>query len=615
MVYHCGMRRHLGWMAATALWAGASLPAQTLNNQALNGKYFFRHVSLGTDGLGNISDPRSLIGSLTFDGNGHYNFNAQQLVGAANASNVTGSGAYSVDPAGIVAMDSPLAGGLRLNARVGPEALVGSTTAGSANAYDMLVAIPAPASAPAMPGLSYWVASLEFPGGVGRTARNSFYNLSFAALGRLLDFQAVGHATNIAAGQPVTQAVLGPTYSIGADGSGSVVFGPSLGTALLSGVRTFFVSKSGNVILGGSAGLHDMLIGVKAPTTSNNATFTGNYWGAGLRFNPAGQPPDVSGYVGSMAARGQGSVTWSRRIHRLGSDSYDFTGVNAYSLGSNGSGITELSQIGIGLGGTAVVSSAISTLDTGAYEIYFGGQMASLTGAGVFLNPQGVTSAASFFPPGTPVSPGEFIALFGTGMAAGDQTASPPYPPSLNGVSVSINGQPAPMQFVSANRINCLVPYEMQGSTATIVVRSGDADSNPVTVPVAATTPSVFSLNQSGSGLGAVLHLDGSPVTASRPAAGNEAVSIYLTGMGVVDPPVPDGTAGGANPFSNSLSRPTVLIGGAKATLLYSGLAPGFPGLYQINIQLPGILPGSGTLPLAIQTENAVHDQVDIAVK
>ncbi len=615
MVYDCGMRLILGWLAAAALLACASISAQTLDNQVLNGKYFFRHLSIGTDASGNITDPRSLIGSMTFDGNGHYTYNAQQLQGAANGSTATGSGTYSVDAAGVVSLDNPMRPGVSVSARVGPEALVGSTTEAADNIFDMLVAIPAPASAPVMPGSSFWVASLEFPGGIGRTARNSFYNLSFAALGRLLDFYALGHATNIATGLPVTQPVIGATYSITADGSGSVVFGPSLGTVLLSGVRTFYISKSGNVILGGSAGLHDILVGVRAPTTANNASFNGNFWAAGLRFNPSNQPPQVSGYVGSMAARGQGGVTWSRRVHSLGFNSYDFTGVNAYALSSNGSGVTELTQIGIGLGGTAVVSSAISQMDPGTYEIYFGVQTASLTGPGVFLNPQGVTSAASFFPPGTPVAPGEFIALFGSGMAKSEETSGPPYPSTLNGVTVRINGKPAPMQFVSAERINCLVPYDLQGTTATIVVENEGGASNSAVVPVAATTPSVFSLNQTGSGLGAVLHLDGSPVTLSHPAAGGEAVSIYLTGMGAVDPPVPDGTAGGSNPFSSTVARPTVLIGGAKATLLYSGLAPGFPGLYQINVQLPAIAASSGTLPLVIQTANAVHDQVDIAVK
>ena len=50
------------------------LSAQVLNNQSLSGKYYFRHLSLGTDGVnpGNFTDPRTLLGTITFDGSGHY---------------------------------------------------------------------------------------------------------------------------------------------------------------------------------------------------------------------------------------------------------------------------------------------------------------------------------------------------------------------------------------------------------------------------------------------------------------------------------------------------------------------------------------------------------------
>jgi uncharacterized protein (TIGR03437 family) len=84
--------------------------------------------------------------------------------------------------------------------------------------------------------------------------------------------------------------------------------------------------------------------------------------------------------------------------------------------------------------------------------------------------------------------------------------------------------------------------------------------------------------------------------------------------LGAVDPPVQDGTAGGGNPTSNATAPVTVLIGGKPGTVSFSGLAPGYPGLYQINVQVPPIPPGITTLPLAIETPNAYHDQADIPV-
>jgi uncharacterized protein (TIGR03437 family) len=271
--------------------------------------------------------------------------------------------------------------------------------------------------------------------------------------------------------------------------------------------------------------------------------------------------------------------------------------------------------VALGAGGAAFVGSSISPNDAAAYEIYLGVQMAPLSGPGIFLNPQGVVNAASSAPTGNPISPGQFITLYGTGLAQGPQAATAPFPPTLNGVTVLINDKPAALRYVSGTQINALVPYATVGTTATMVVQNGAGKSNTVTVPTAPTSPGVFTQDQSGSGFGAIQHSDFSPVNAAHPAVGGEIVLLYLTGMGMVNPPVQDGTAGGANPVSIAAATGSVLVGGKPGTVTYSGLAPGYPGLYQINVQLPPIPPGVSTLPLAIQTPNAYHDQADIPVQ
>ncbi len=165
------------WIALAALPIGA----QTLNNQSLNGKYYFRHLSLATDGAGGLTDARSLFGTITFNGAGRFSFSGQQVSGGNAAVSQTGSGAYSVDPAGFVSIDNPLRAGVTVNARLGQEALVGSSTESNDNAYDLLVAIPAPSSAAILTG-PYWTATLEFPGGLAANARNTIFSL--AAAGR-----------------------------------------------------------------------------------------------------------------------------------------------------------------------------------------------------------------------------------------------------------------------------------------------------------------------------------------------------------------------------------------------------------------------------------------------
>src|SRR5580700_10987785 len=109
------MRLRTGWLCG--LLAASALGAQTLTNQSLNGKFFFRQISIGTDTNGNSTDPRSLIGTITFDGAGHLTWAGQQVVGLGSgpATSQTGSGVFTVDPAGFVSLDSPLRTGAKVN--------------------------------------------------------------------------------------------------------------------------------------------------------------------------------------------------------------------------------------------------------------------------------------------------------------------------------------------------------------------------------------------------------------------------------------------------------------------------------------------------------------------
>lgn len=597
-------------MAICLCAAGAA--AQTMDNKSLTGKYFFRQVSLGASSKGAIVDPRSILGTMTFDGAGHYSFTGTEVQGSGTPASQSGSGTYAVDPAGFVTMDNPLRTGDKVNGRVGPEALVGSSTEATDGSFDMLVAIPAPVNGNSRLSGLYWAVTLEFPGGSAATARNTFFGMTVGTLGQIAGFSVSGHAANILEGVVQVQSVAGATAAMASDGTGSVTFGAPDNTALLSGQRTLYESADGNVILGGSPGSHDILIGVLAAANTTNATWTGSYWGAGLRYDLV--DADVESFAGAANSVGTGTLAWSKRLKTLGAGTLDFTGANQIALGTDGSGTVDLDSAGLGVGAKAFVASDLS--EQNAYDISFGVAAPALSGSGVFLNPQKVTNGASFAPAGNPIAPGEFISLFGTGLAKTSGSAAPPYPGSFNGITVLINGKAAPLYYVSATQINCLVPYATAGATATIVVQNNGASSNTVTVPVAATAPGIFSTDQSGSGFGAVLHADYSLVTASKPAVPGETVAIYLTGMGAVSPAVADGTAGKASPLSYTNASPlTVYVGGQTATVAFSGLAPGYPGLYQLNITLPSSFDSPGSLPLAVESPNAFHDQILIPVQ
>src|ERR1035438_7737766 len=603
------------WVMLAGLLTALSGPAQTLSNQSLSGKYYFRHLSLGTDGVnpGNLPDPRTLMGTITFDGTGHYSYIGQQLMGITAAVSQTGSGACSLDPGGFVSLDSPLRPGAKINARFAAEAVIGSSTESTDNTYDLFVAIPAPSGGAIFTG-PYNFMSLEFPGGATANMRCTQFPLSQLALGNLQPFSIYGHAAGISLGRPLTQQIAGATYTMGADGLGSISVGAANNAQLLSGARTLYLSASGNILLGGSsaAGGHDIVMGVKGVSGATNATWNaaGPFWGAGLRVDSSA----VAGYSGALSARGQGKLTWSKRFKALGAGAFDYTGVNSYTLGADGTGTVDLTQVSLGAAGKAFIGAAINPADAGAYEIYCGVQAPALSGTGVFLNPLGVVNAASSAPAGNPISPGQFVTLYGTGLAKSTLTAAPPYPASLNGVSVLINNKPAPLYYVSSGQLNVLVPYATTGPTAAIVVQNSGVNSNTVTVPVAATSPGIYTLDQSGSGGGAILHADYSIVNAAKPAIGGEMVLVYLTGLGTLTPAVADGTAGTGSALHTADADMVVYVGGQQATIVFKGLAPGFPGLYQLNVTLPQFLKASGNLPLAIQTLNAYHDQVDIPI-
>jgi uncharacterized protein (TIGR03437 family) len=601
------------------------MSAQTFNNQALNGKYYFRHLMFTTDTSANITDIRSLSGAITFDGLGNFAYNGQQNVGANPARPLNGSGTYSVSPAAIVSLSNPQGTSLAINARYGSAGvnegmIIGSTTETSGNTFDLFIAIQAPNTAASNTSLngSYYVTMLGFPDGAGDTARDALFNLVSAGSGIFADIPVSGHAANISNGAPINQVISGATYLVAADGSGSatfpVAFGNTAASQLFSGNEQIYISANGNVILGGSKdlGVHDVMVGFKA---AKGAGWNDKFWHTGLRFETAGV---ADNYIGSLFSNNNGTVTFTRRFHQLqgtGAIAYDFTGANPYTLQSDGLGTAELTSVALGVNGNAFVGTAEDPNDVTGYELYLGIRMPSLSGIGVFLNPQGVVNGASFAPAGDSIAPGEFITLFGSNLAPNTQTSTPPYPPSLGGVSVLINGRQAPIYLISAGQINALVPYATSGSTASITINNNGTASNTVNVPVAATAPGVFSLDRNGIGPGAILHADFSLVNTGHPAKTGETVLVFLTGLGTVNPPVADGTAGGSTPPSKAAAV-NVLIGGVTATVSFAGLAPGFPGLYQINVIVPTDLVVTATtpFPLAIQTSESFNDQVDLIV-
>ena len=155
--------------------------------------------------------------------------------------------------------------------------------------------------------------------------------------------------------------------------------------------------------------------------------------------------------------------------------------------------------------------------------------------------------------------------------------------------------------------------YALAGQTsATIQVTVGGQTSTARTIFLDALAPGIFTLTQDGRGAAAVLHEDGvTPVTAQNPARPNEVVVLFATGLGAVSPLLATGAPSTGN---RTLSPATVLIDGIPATVEFSGTAPGFVGLNQVNVRIPPGTRSAPDVPVVLSIGGKQSNPVAIAV-
>jgi uncharacterized protein (TIGR03437 family) len=198
------------------------------------------------------------------------------------------------------------------------------------------------------------------------------------------------------------------------------------------------------------------------------------------------------------------------------------------------------------------------------------------------------------------IAPGSLISIYGVNLAAGtDSAAGVPLPNRLSGTSVTINGTAAPLIFVSPGQLNVQVPFETEVGTATLTVQAGSLTGAPVTFEVTAAAPGVFTM-ANGNHAVAQNNPDQSLNSADAPAIPGQYVTVYLTGQGAVDNPVPTGATPPGTPFSLPLAAMAARVGGQPATIAFAGLAPGFVGLVQMNIVMPDVAAGEQTFEVSV---------------
>jgi uncharacterized protein (TIGR03437 family) len=244
----------------------------------------------------------------------------------------------------------------------------------------------------------------------------------------------------------------------------------------------------------------------------------------------------------------------------------------------------------------------------------------------------GVLNGASFSK-GQPVSPGSLVSIFGTGLVSKLASADTiPLSTSLGGVTVTFADlPPAPMLAVvpgvpgqSDDQINVQLPWEVGSGTGVVnvMVTTPNGTSAPVAVNFAPSMPGVFSSSTGGQLYAIAVNSSDSSLawpqglasSGSHAAKAGDVLIIYATGLGAVDHQPADG--GIPSALASTLAAPSVLFGGVAGGVEFSGLAPQFVGVNQLNVQVPAGVASGNAVPLQIKVNGFTStSQVVVAIQ
>jgi uncharacterized protein (TIGR03437 family) len=216
----------------------------------------------------------------------------------------------------------------------------------------------------------------------------------------------------------------------------------------------------------------------------------------------------------------------------------------------------------------------------------------------------GIISAGNFT--AGKVAPGSVLSLFGTNLSSLPATAASgaPLPTTLANVQVMVNGSPAPLFYVSSTQINFQLPFEL--STAqelnpqspgsfflplyTVTVRNGDLASNMAYLNSQQDTPVIMTY---GNNLAVAQDSKFQTIGTANPAKPGDTIVVYFLGANSLNERVASGAPAPTDHLISVAGPNNVNLGGLGATIVFAGLTPGGVGLFQMNVKVPALAPGT----------------------
>jgi uncharacterized protein (TIGR03437 family) len=213
---------------------------------------------------------------------------------------------------------------------------------------------------------------------------------------------------------------------------------------------------------------------------------------------------------------------------------------------------------------------------------------------------------------------GSFAAAYGTNLAPSTVVATTPYPTSLGGITVSVQDSTgatrlAPINLVSATQVNYIVPEGTAPGIGIVTISSTTGGAQIDTV-----APGLYSANHDGQGVAAAtaaIYSAGGSITPEDVFQCASTCSASPLDLGAATDRLIVTLYGTGLRNISALSNARATVGAMPAALLYVGAQPQYPGLDQVNLEIPRSLAGAGEVPVVLTVDGQTANVVTVSLK